>query len=62
MIYVREGGKLEGPEQLKGKRIGVPSGQTAVIYARGYSRIRRACRSTPSTGEAGEREAGRVER
>jgi len=37
MIYVRDGGKLERPEQLKGKRIGVPEwAQTAVIYARGY--------------------------
>ena len=37
MIYVREGGGVTRPEQLKGKRIGVPEwAQTAVIYARGY--------------------------
>src|SRR5262245_20980072 len=37
MIYVREGGRIVRPEQLKGARIGVPEwAQTAVIYARGY--------------------------
>src|SRR3989454_88982 len=37
MIYVRDGGKIDRPEQLKGKRIGVPErAQTAVIYSRGY--------------------------
>lgn len=37
MIYVREGGKIERPEQLKGKRVGVPEwAQTALVYARGY--------------------------
>lgn len=37
MIYVREGGKIDRPEQLKGARVGVPEwAQTAVIYARGY--------------------------
>jgi 4,5-dihydroxyphthalate decarboxylase len=37
MIYVREGGGIERPEQLKGARVGVPEwAQTAVIYARGY--------------------------
>src|SRR5258706_6487522 len=37
MIYVREGGKIDRPEQLKGKRIGIPEwAQTAVIYSRGY--------------------------
>src|SRR5258706_222626 len=37
MIYVRDGGKIARPEELKGKRIGVPEwAQTAVIYARGY--------------------------
>jgi 4,5-dihydroxyphthalate decarboxylase len=37
MIYVRDGGKIARPEQLKGARIGVPEwAQTAVIYARGH--------------------------
>ena len=37
MIYVREGAGLARPEQLKGKRIGIPEwAQTAGIYARGY--------------------------
>jgi 4,5-dihydroxyphthalate decarboxylase len=37
MIYVREGGGITRPEQLKGKRIGVPEwAQTATIYCRGY--------------------------
>lgn len=37
MIYVAEGSEFVKPEQLKGRRIGVPEwAQTAVIYARGY--------------------------
>ena len=37
MIYVREDGGIGAPEELKGKRIGVPEwAQTAVIYVRGY--------------------------
>lgn len=37
MIYVSEASRITKPEQLKGKRIGVPQWtQTAAIYARGY--------------------------
>ncbi len=37
MIYVAERSEIAKPEQLKGRRIGVPEwAQTAVIYARGY--------------------------
>ncbi|MES2980310.1 MAG: 4,5-dihydroxyphthalate decarboxylase [Pseudomonadota bacterium] len=37
MFYVREGGPIQRPEDLKGKRIGVPEwAQTAGIYGRGY--------------------------
>lgn len=36
MIYVRDGGRIMKPEQLKGARIGVPEwAQTATIYMRG---------------------------
>lgn len=37
MFYVREGGPVRRPEDLKGRRIGVPEwAQTAGIYGRGY--------------------------
>lgn len=37
MFYVREGGTIQRPEDLQGKRIGVPEwAQTAGIYGRGY--------------------------
>jgi 4,5-dihydroxyphthalate decarboxylase len=37
MIYVRDDGKITRPEQLAGKRVGVPEwAQTATIYSRGY--------------------------
>ena len=37
MFYVREGSAVKRPEDLKGKRIGIPEwGQTAGIYGRGY--------------------------
>ena len=37
MFYVREGGSLQRPEDLQGKRIGIPEwAQTAGIYGRGY--------------------------
>ncbi|MDB5741750.1 MAG: 4,5-dihydroxyphthalate decarboxylase [Polaromonas sp.] len=37
MFYVREGGAVKRPEDLKGKRIGIPEwAQTAGIYGRGY--------------------------
>lgn len=37
MFYVREGSAIRSPEDLKGKRIGVPEwAQTAGVYGRGY--------------------------
>jgi 4,5-dihydroxyphthalate decarboxylase len=61
---VREGGKIDRPEQLKGKRIGVPEwAQTAVIYSRGYL-VHQAGVSLASVEwvQAGVNEAGRVEK
>ena len=64
MIYVREGGGLERPELLKGKRIGVPEwAQTAVIYARGYlTRQTGVPLDSVDWVQAGVNEAGRVEK
>ena len=64
MIYVREGGKIDRPEQLKGKRIGIPEwAQTAVIYSRGYL-VHQAGVPLASVEwvQAGVNEAGRVEK
>jgi len=64
MIYVREGSKITRPEQLKGKRIGVPEwAQTAVIYARGYL-VHQAKVPLASVEwvQAGVNQAGRVEK
>jgi len=64
MIYVREGGRITRPEQLKGKRIGVPEwAQTAVIYTRGYL-VHQADVPLASVEwiQAGVNEAGRVEK
>ena len=64
MIYVREGGRITRPEQLKGKRIGVPEwAQTAVIYTRGYL-VHQADVPLASVDwiQAGVNEAGRVEK
>lgn len=64
MIYVRKGGKINRPEQLKGKRIGVPEwAQTAVIYARGYL-VHQAKVPLASVDwvQAGVNEAGRIEK
>ena len=64
MIYVAERSKITKPEQLKGKRIGVPEwAQTAVIYARGYL-VHQARVPLPSVEwiQAGVNEAGRVEK
>jgi 4,5-dihydroxyphthalate decarboxylase len=64
MIYVREGGKIDRPEQLRGARIGVPEwAQTAVIYARGYlaHQVGVALDSVEWL-QAGVNEAGRVEK
>jgi 4,5-dihydroxyphthalate decarboxylase len=63
MIYVREGG-ITRPEQLKGKRIGVPEwAQTAVIYTRGYlARDAGVPLDSVEWVQAGVNEAGRVEK
>jgi len=64
MIYVREGDGVAQPEQLKGKRIGVPEwAQTAVIYSRGYLAREAAVPLTSVEWvQAGVNEAGRVEK
>jgi len=64
MIYVREGGGIERPEQLKGARVGIPEwAQTAVIYARGYltHQVGVALDSVDWV-QAGVNEAGRAEK
>src|SRR5262252_5489321 len=64
MIYVREGGDLARPEQLKGKRVGVPEwAQTAVIYARGFLAHQAGVPlDSVDWVQAGVNEAGRVEK
>jgi len=64
MIYVREGGRIARPEQLKGARIGVPEwAQTAVIYARGYLAHQVGVPlDSVEWVQAGVNEAGRVEK
>jgi 4,5-dihydroxyphthalate decarboxylase len=64
MIYVRDGGKIARPEQLKGARIGVPEwAQTAVIYARGYLAHQVGVPlDSVEWVQAGVNEAGRVEK
>ena len=64
MIYVREGGALERPEQLRGKRVGVPEwAQTAVIYARGYLAHQAGVPlDSVEWVQAGVNDAGRVEK
>jgi len=64
MIYVREGGSIARPEQLKGARIGVPElAQTAVIYARGYLAHQVGVPlDSVEWVQAGVNEAGRVEK
>ncbi len=64
MIYVREGGKIDRPEQLKGKRIGVPEwAQTAVIYSRGYlTHQAKVPLASVEWVQAGVNQAGRVEK
>src|SRR6267378_7845470 len=64
MIYVREGGEIDRPEQLKGKRIGVPEwAQTAVIYSRGYlTHQAKVPLASVEWVQAGVNEAGRVEK
>ncbi|HUL94275.1 MAG TPA: 4,5-dihydroxyphthalate decarboxylase [Burkholderiales bacterium] len=64
MIYVREGGGIARPEQLKGARIGVPEwAQTAVIYARGYLAHQVGVPlDSVEWVQAGVNQAGRVEK
>jgi 4,5-dihydroxyphthalate decarboxylase len=64
MFYVRDGGKIAQPEQLKGARIGVPEwAQTAVIYARGYlARQVGVPLDSVDWVQAGVNEPGRVEK
>jgi len=64
MFYVRDGGKIDRPEQLKGARIGVPEwAQTAVIYARGYLAHHVGVPlDSVEWVQAGVNEAGRVEK
>jgi 4,5-dihydroxyphthalate decarboxylase len=64
MVYVRDGGKIDRPEQLKGARIGVPEwAQTAVIYARGYLAHHVGVPlDSVEWVQAGVNEAGRVEK
>ena len=64
MIYVREGGKIDRPEQLKGKRIGIPEwAQTAVIYSRGYlTHQAKVPLASVEWVQAGVNQAGRVEK
>src|SRR4029077_10168591 len=64
MIYVRDGGKITRPEQLRGARIGVPEwAQTAVIYARGYLAHQVGVPlDSVDWAQAGVNEAGRVEK
>ena len=64
MIYVSEASAIRKPEQLKGKRIGVPEwAQTAVIYTRGYlAREAGVPLDSVDWVQAGVNEAGRVEK
>src|SRR5258708_31022989 len=64
MIYVREGGRIDRPEQLKGKRIGIPEwAQTAVIYSRGYlTHQAQVPLASVDWVQAGVNQAGRVEK
>ncbi|HET7763872.1 MAG TPA: 4,5-dihydroxyphthalate decarboxylase [Burkholderiales bacterium] len=64
MIYVRDGGKIARPEQLKGGRIGVPEwAQTAVIYTRGYLTHQAGVPlDSVDWVQAGVNEPGRVEK
>jgi 4,5-dihydroxyphthalate decarboxylase len=63
-FYVRADSAITGPEQLKGKRIGVPEwAQTASIYSRGYLTHTVGIGLTDIEWfQAGVNEAGRVEK
>jgi len=64
MIYVRGDGRITRPEQLKGKRIGIPEwAQTATIYSRGYLAHEAGVPlASVEWIQAGVNEAGRVEK
>jgi len=64
MLYVRDGGKITQPGQLKGVRVGVPEwAQTAVIYMRGYLHHQAGVPlDSVEWVQAGVNEAGRVEK
>ncbi len=64
MVYVREGDGITRPEQLAGKRIGVPEwAQTATVYSRGW--LAHDCGvklESVDWVQAGLHQAGRVEK
>lgn len=64
MIYVRDDGKITRPEQLKGKRIGIPEwAQTATIYSRGMlTHEAKVPLASVEWVQAGVNEAGRTEK
>src|SRR5207247_9131278 len=64
LIDEREGGRIARPEQLKGKRIGIPEwAQTAVIYSRGYlTHQAKVPLGSVEWVQAGVNQAGRVEK
>ncbi|HSQ02868.1 MAG TPA: 4,5-dihydroxyphthalate decarboxylase [Burkholderiales bacterium] len=64
MIYVREGGGISRPEQLAGKRIGLPEwAQTATVYSRGYlAHTARVPLESIDWVQAGVHQTGRVEK
>ncbi len=64
MFYVREGGAVQRPEDLKGKRVGVPEwAQTAGIYGRGYLSDYVGVKLADIRWiQAGVNEAGRIEK
>jgi len=64
MVYVRDGGRINRPEQLRGARVGVPEwAQTAAIYARGFL-VHQVGVPLDAIDwvQAGVNEAGRVEK
>jgi 4,5-dihydroxyphthalate decarboxylase len=64
MIYVRDDGRITRPEQLAGKRVGVPEwAQTATIYSRGYlAHDAGVPLASVDWVQAGLHQAGRVEK
>lgn len=64
MLYVRDGGRITEPGQLKGARVGVPEwAQTAAIYMRGYLHHQAGVPlDSVEWVQAGVNDAGRVEK